>query len=66
MSTAAGGPTPGTGAIVRVMAHGPAKTIVSGLTFPTGMTVGPDGAFYVSNQGFGFGAGQGQILRITP
>jgi len=34
------------------------------LTFPTGMTVGPDGAFYVSNQGFGFGAGQGQNLRI--
>jgi hypothetical protein len=28
------------------------------------MTVGPDGAFYVSNKGFGSGAGQGQILRI--
>ena len=64
MSTAAGGPTPGTGAIVRVKAHGPAETVVSGLTFPTGMTIGPDGAFYVSNQGFGFKAGQGQILRI--
>ena len=51
---------------MRVRAHGPAQTIVSGLTFPTGMTVGPDGAFYVSNQGFGFGAGQGQILRIQP
>jgi hypothetical protein len=33
--------------------------------FPTGITVGPDGAFYVSNQGFGFGAGAGQVLRIT-
>ena len=64
MSTAAGGPTPGTGAIVRVRSHGPAETVVSGLTFPTGMTIGPDGAFYVSNQGFGFGAGQGEILRI--
>ncbi len=64
MSTTAGSPHPGTGAIVRVRAHGPAQTVVSGLTFPTGMTVGPDGAFYVSNQGFGFGAGQGQILRI--
>jgi len=30
------------------------------------MTVGPDGAFYVSNQGFGFGEGQGQIPRIKP
>jgi hypothetical protein len=64
MSTAAGGPTPGTGAIVRVKSHGPAETVVSGLTFPTGMTIGPDGAFYVSNQGFGFPAGQGEILRI--
>jgi len=64
MSTTAGAPTPGTGAIVRVNRHGPPETVVSGLTFPTGMTVGPDGAFYVSNQGFGFGAGQGQILRI--
>jgi hypothetical protein len=66
MSTSAGGPTPGTGAIVRVRRHGPPVTIVSGLTFPTGMTVGPDGAFYVSNQGFGFQAGEGQVLRITP
>jgi hypothetical protein len=66
MSTSAGGPTPGTGAIVRIGAHGPTQTVVSGLTFPTGMTVGPDGAFYVSNQGFGFGAGQGEILRIVP
>jgi hypothetical protein len=66
MSTSAGGPTPGTGAIVRVNQHGAPKTIVSGLTFPTGMTVGPDGAFYVSNQGFGFKAGQGQILRVQP
>jgi hypothetical protein len=46
---------------VQVGPNGPVKTIVSGLTFPTGMTVGPDGAFYVSNQGFGFGAGQGQV-----
>ena len=39
---------------------------MSGLTFPTGMTVGPDGAFYVSENGFGFGAGQGRVVRITP
>ena len=66
MSTTAGSPTPGTGTIVRLGPHGPVKTVVSGLTLPTGMTVGPDGAFYVSNQGFGFGPGQGQILRIQP
>ncbi len=51
---------------MRVRAHGAPQTVVSGLTLPTGMTVGPDGAFYVSERGFGFGAGAGQILRIQP
>jgi hypothetical protein len=41
-------------------------TVVTGLTFPTGMTVGPDGAFYVSERGLGFGAGQGRVLRVAP
>jgi len=66
MSTTPGGPTPGTGAIVRLRHGRPAGTVVSGLDFPTGMTVGPDGAFYVSDKGFGYGAGQGLVLRITP
>ena len=66
LSTSPGGPTPGTGAIVRLRRGAPPVTVVSGLTFPTGMTVGPDGAFYVSVNGFGFGAGQGQVLRIAP
>lgn len=65
MSTAAGGPVPGTGRIVRVRAGRPAETIATGLVFPTAMTVGPDGAFYVSERGFGFPAGAGQILKIT-
>jgi hypothetical protein len=64
-STTPGGPTPGTGAIVRVGRHGQLKTIVSGLVFPTGMTAGPDGALYVSEQGFGFPAGQGRVIRVT-
>jgi hypothetical protein len=64
-STAAGNPVPGTGAIVRVRHGIPVKPVVSGLTFPTAMTVGPDGAFYVSERGFGFGAGGGRILRIA-
>jgi hypothetical protein len=66
MSTTPGGPTPGTGAIVRVSHGGPAETVASGLIFPTGMTVGRDGAFYVSEKGFGFGAGDGRVLKITP
>jgi hypothetical protein len=59
-------PHQGTGRIVRVTPHRPAQTVVSHLTFPTGMTVGPDGAFYVSTRGFGFGARAGRILRIQP
>ena len=64
-ATTAGPPLPGTGAIVRVMAGGVTETVVSGLVFPTGMTIGPDGAFYVSENGFGFPAGAGKIIRIT-
>jgi hypothetical protein len=65
LSTTPGGPTPGTGAIVRLRHGRPVQTVVSGLTFPTAMTVGPDGAFYVSERGFGLGPGEGRILRIT-
>jgi hypothetical protein len=43
-----------------------ARTVIaSGLAFPTGLAFGPDGALYVSNFGFGFPAGAGQIMRIT-
>jgi hypothetical protein len=65
MSTSAAGPVPGTGAIVRVRAGHVAQTIVSGLTFPTGMAIGRDGTFYVSENGFGFPAGAGRIDKIT-
>jgi len=65
-STAAGDPTPFTGKVVRVDSHGHQTVIASGLFFPTGMTLGPDGALYVSNVGFGPPPdGEGQILRIT-
>lgn len=65
--TAAGFPGPGevgTGKIVRIDRSGARETIASGLSFPTAMTLGPDGALYVSNLGFA-GPGAGQILRIT-
>lgn len=65
MSTVAGNPTPGTGAVVRVERSGHIDTVASGLTFPTGMAFGPDGALYVSTNGFGFPPGAGQIVRIT-
>ena len=59
------GPTPGTGALVRVKRDGTVETAVSGLMFPTGLTLGPDGALYVSVFGFGFPPGAGQVLRIA-
>jgi hypothetical protein len=65
-STAAGDPTPFTGKVIRVDPSGRQTEIASGLFFPTGMTLGPDGALYVSNVGFGPPlVGLGEILRIT-
>ncbi len=67
--TAAGFPGPaaaGSGTVVRVNRDGTLTTIATGLTFPTAMTFGPDGALYVSNFGFGVPpVGLGQIVRIT-
>jgi hypothetical protein len=64
-SSISGGPAPMTGDIVRVDPNGSRTTIASGLNFPTGITIGPDGALYVSNVGFGPPPiGLGQILRI--
>lgn len=63
-STSAGGPKPGDGKVVRVDRPGHQTEIASALIFPTAMTFGPDGALYVSHKGFGFPAGQGEILLI--
>jgi hypothetical protein len=58
-------PTPGTGKVLRVTDSG-LEEIASGLSLPTAMTFGPDGALYVSNWGFGAPpVGMGQIVRIT-
>jgi hypothetical protein len=64
LSAAAGFPQPGKGAVVRLNG-GKFVTIADGLTAPTGMTVGTDGALYVSNFGTGAPAGVGQIVKIT-
>lgn len=59
------GPTPGAGSIVRIRPGGGPETIVSGLTLPTAMTMGPDGNLYVSHVGFGPPLpGVGEVLRI--
>ena len=59
-------PTPGTGRIIRVSPNGKKREVIlDGLFFPTYMIMGPDGALYVSN--FGFGpppVGLGEVLRV--
>ena len=68
--TAAGFPIPGvnplgTGKVVRIEPDGSQTTVVDGLTTPSAMTFGPDGAPYISNNGFGAPAGAGEIWRAT-
>jgi hypothetical protein len=67
--TAPGFPGPGelgTGQVVRIDPSGTQTVIATGLSFPTAMTLGPGGALYVSNIGFGGPVpGLGQILKIT-
>lgn len=58
------GPTPGTGEVVRIEPSGARETIITGLVPPTAMTFGPDDALYVSNVGFGYPAGMGQVLKF--
>jgi hypothetical protein len=61
-----GPPAAGSGQVVCVNGNGTLNTVAKGLTFPTGMTFGPDGALYVSNIGFGVPVpGAGQIVRIN-
>jgi hypothetical protein len=40
------------------------EEIAKGLIFPTAMTFGADGQLYVTNYGFGFPPGMGQVLRV--
>ena len=62
-TSAGGGPTPNTGRVVRINKNHTRDVIVDKLFFPTAITFGPDGALYVSNNGFG--PPTGQILKFV-
>ena len=67
--TAAGFPGPaelGAGRIVEIDPNGQQQILATGFSFPTAMRMGPDGALYVSNLGFGGPvAGLGQVFRVA-
>ncbi|QDV32409.1 ScyD/ScyE family protein [Tautonia plasticadhaerens] len=56
---------PGPGVLSRIDLLTGTRTVIAsdGLSFPTAMAFGPDGAIYVTNQGTS--AGQGQVIRIA-
>ena len=58
-------PSPGSGRVVQIAANGTRSVVASGLSVATALRMGPDGALYVSNFGFGPPA-SGQIIRIVP
>lgn len=52
-----------TGALIKVERNGTRTEVASaGLRNPTGIAIGPDGAYYVSNKGIGVG----EVVRIRP
>jgi hypothetical protein len=54
-----------TGTVVRLNDAGGWDTVVTGLSFPTAMTFGPDGNLYISNKGFSDRTNHaGQIVRV--
>jgi DNA-binding beta-propeller fold protein YncE len=60
----AGGPVTATGQLIKVAPDGTQTVLASdGLIAPTGMTVGPDGNIYVSNNGIF--SGTGEVVRIS-
>ena len=55
----------GTGRVLRINKDGSRDVIATGLTFPTSLRFGPDGALYVSNKGYNLPPGSGEVLRIA-
>jgi hypothetical protein len=68
-STSDPGPEPATARLIRILPNGKQEVLIDGssgiLSVPSGMTLGPDGALYISNVGFGAPPiGLGQVVRV--
>jgi hypothetical protein len=64
--SASPGPAPFTGRLIRILPNGKQEVLIDAggpLFFPTGMTLGPDGALYISNIGFAV-QNAGQIIKV--
>ena len=59
-----GAGAPATGSLIRVAPDGSRTTVIGGLTRPTSVAIGPDGAIYISHRGISIGIGQ--VLRFEP
>ena len=57
-------PSPRSGRVVRVASDGARSVVAAGLSFATTVRLGPDGALYISNFGYG-PPSAGQILRVA-
>jgi len=55
---------PGTGRLVRQTGPDGAEVVATGLSLPTAMEFGPDGALYVASPAFGADGGEGTVLRL--
>ena len=54
----------GTGRVVRVAKYDASREVIAtGLTFPTSIRFGPDGALYVTNKGYNLPPGSGEVIR---
>jgi plastocyanin len=57
---------PNTGSLLRIDKDGTKTPLVTRLMFPTALTIGPDGAIYLSDFGNESNFGEGVILRVVP
>ena len=55
-----------TGSLLRIDKDGSKHPLVTRLMFPTALTIGPDGAIYLSDFGNESNFGEGVILRVVP
>jgi hypothetical protein len=63
-TSVAGFPTPNTGRVIRLDRRGNRVVLADSLILPTALRFGPDGAFYVSDMGFGPPQPE-QVLRFA-